>query len=85
MAVITTRRLEELQGECTEAGIEWQLSWGRAELFDALRKKFGAFDASTQIDPMKAIATKDMKSIDHLLTEDYVCEPKLDGVRMRCV
>lgn len=83
MSIVTTRSLLDLREECAAADIIWDSSWSREQLFDALRLKYGAFDTKMQLDPMKAIATKDMLSIEHLLTPDYACEPKLDGIRLR--
>lgn len=93
MSVTTTRRIADLREECSEAGIVWQIAWSREQLMDSLRLKFGAFDKTTQIDPMKAQPTKhlvtigengpDYSGISHLLTDQFACEPKLDGARMR--
>lgn len=92
--VVTTRRLEELQVECTTYGISWNADMGREELMDLLRDKIGTPDPSVEIDPMKA---KDLKAdidwaakgadrfrkITSYFNDNWVMEPKLDGCRLR--
>jgi ATP-dependent DNA ligase len=89
------RSMTELRAECDVAGIEWTDDLGRVQLMDLLREKLGAFDATTELDPMKS---RDLKSeidwtksveegrydrIGAYLKEGWFCEPKLDGCRMR--
>lgn len=93
MGVVTTRRIEQLRAECDTAGIEYSEADGREVLMDKLRIKLGAFDATTEIDPMKAKETKseiklgpegaDYSKLADRFTDRYVMEPKLDGARCR--
>ena len=94
MGVVTTRTIPQLRAECDKAGIAWTETDGREVLMDQLRAKLGAFDASTEIDPMKC---KDLKGkidwtaegaarfagIAAYLNDAHVAEPKLDGCRGR--
>jgi bifunctional non-homologous end joining protein LigD len=93
MGVVTTRRVDQLREECRQAGVEFLDSDGRLELMDRLRASVGTVDLSLEVDPMKAQDTKklvklsadgpDYSGIAHLLTDQFVAEPKLDGARMR--
>lgn len=89
------RSLTELRAECEVARVAYDESMGRVQLMDALRAELGSFDASLELDPMKA---KDLKHeidwtisteagrydrIAKHLNDSWVLEPKLDGCRMR--
>lgn len=91
------RSKTELRDQATQAGIATQNPDGsdrhREELMDDLRAT-GNFDATTQIDPMKAQDLKNEISwstpgpakfagLSRFFNDDYIVEPKLDGARVR--
>lgn len=90
--VVTTRSLAELRAQCDSVQVPYQDTDNRGVLMDLLRAKIGTPDLAMEIDPAKAY---DLKSklkwgtddpyagIAEYLTDAYVAEPKLDGVRMR--
>ena len=91
--IATTRSLAELEAQCRGAGIAVPLGASREQLFDLLRDHTGA-DLTLQLDPMRA---RDLRSeidwtalgfsrfapIARYFTDEWVMEPKLDGVRVR--